>query len=122
MKGDPGSNYLLDGADVSCTDTTASLVVDHANGPSCSFYLVTKSVGTSFNAKIQYSDDGSNYTDDDGTTGNSTAITAQTGADEDQLNVPNPRGRYSRLLCTAVGAVVSAAFSVTGPKRHIAAE
>lgn len=123
MKLDPGSNYRLDGADVSTTDDVTSLVIDHQYGPSGAFYLVCKSVVTSLNAKLQYGENGTDYTDEpDTTAGNDTAIVALTGAGERQINVPNPRGRYSRLLCTTVGAGVAVAFSVVGPLRHKAAE
>lgn len=122
MKGDPGSTYHLDATDVSATGATASsMVIDHSIYPCASYYIATKSVGTSFDAKVQMSDDNSTWVDEDGASGNDTAITQQTGADEDQLNVPNPQKRYSKVLCTAVGAVVSFCFVVAGPERHNAA-
>lgn len=122
MKMDPGSSYALDAGDISATDDTASLVVDHANAPSASFYIYCKSVATSLDAKLQYSDDGTDYTDMSTGYGNDTSITQLTAAGEAQLNCPNPLGRYTRLLATSVGAVVAIAFSVAGPKRHVAAE
>ena len=36
-----------------------------------------------------------------------------------QLNVPNPLGRYSRVLATSVGEVTYSVTSVLGPLRHI---
>lgn len=122
MKGDPGSTYVLNSTDVSKTgDVADSPVIDHALYPTCSFFLRTKSVGTSFDAKLQYSDNGTDWTDDDGASGNDDAITQVIAADavkEAQIDVPNPRARYSKLVCTSVGAVVAMCFSVAGPKRH----
>ena len=95
--------------------------VDHADGPSASFFVSASAVGTSLDMKVQFSNDGSAWTDDDGASGNDTAITQLTAAGTAQLNVPNPRGRYSRVVATAVGTCVFGVTSVLGPLRHVAA-
>lgn len=121
MRNDPGSNYTITGDDVSATDDVAnSTAIDHANGSAAAFLVIATSVGTSLDAKVQHSDDNLSWTDDDGSTGNDTAITQLTAAGAAQLNVPNPQARYSRVLCTAVGEVVATATSVLGPLRHVA--
>ena len=121
MRNDPGSNFTITGDDVSATDTTAgSTKVDHASGPSASFFIICKSVATSLDAKAQYSDNGTDWTDYTATNGNDAGITQLTAAGTGQLNVANPLGRYSRVLCTAVGAVVATCTSILGPLRHVA--
>ena len=120
MRNDIGTHYMLSGDDISATGTTAaSTAVDHSVGSSASFYIICTSVGTSLDAKVQHSPDNSTWTDDDGASGNDTAITQIVAAGNAQLNVPNPQARYSRVLCTAVGAVVGTATSVVGPLRHV---
>lgn len=120
MKSDPGSNFTIVSEDLSATDTTAAFTaVDHSKGPAATFCGYVKSVGTSFDAKVQYSENNSDWTDDDGSTGNDSSITQMTAAGSFQLNVPNPRGRYSRVLTTAVGAVVAAGSSLVGPLRRV---
>ncbi len=123
MKTDPGSNFTIAEEIAAATYTDAATEgasVDHAAAPSASFFITASAVATSLNVKVQYSNDGSTWVDDDGSSGNETAITAMTGADTDQLDVPNPLGRYSRVLATGVGACVYAVVSVLGPLRHIA--
>lgn len=124
MKNDPGSNFTIgeETAAASYTDAaTNGAGVDHANGPAVSFLISVSAVGTSLDAKVQYSDtsDFAVATDDDGSSGNDSAITQITAAGTAQLNVPNPRGRYSRVVSTGVGAVVYSVTSVLGPLRHV---
>lgn len=103
----------------------ASAPVDHANGPSASFFLTAGAFGSSatLNAKLQYSDNGTNWTDypANDPAGNDAAMTAKTAAGTAQLNVVVPRGRYSRVLATVgVAAVEFGVVSVLGPLRHVA--
>lgn len=103
----------------------AGASVDHAGGSSASWLLTVGTVGASstIDAKLQYSDNGTSWTDyssSDGT-GNSGAMTQKTAAGSAQLSVGVPLGRYSRILVTvAVAASVVAVVSVLGPKRHVA--
>jgi hypothetical protein len=98
-------------------------VVDHAYGPSATFMIDVSDVGTggTLAAKLQYSDDGTNYTDYTSTGGNDTAITTITAAGDAILHIVNPLGRYTRCHCTvATDAVVFGVRSVVGPLRHVA--
>lgn len=102
--------------------TDNSAAVDHANANSASFFVNagTFAAGATLDVKLQYSDDNSNWTDEDGASGNDTAVTQLTAAGSAQLNVVNPQGRYSRVVgVVAVDAVVYGVTSVTGPLRTI---
>lgn len=122
MKGDVGSNYTLDTEDVGHATGAAvnSTAVDHNLAPSCSFQVECISTGTSLDMKLQHSPDNSTWTDDDGASGNDTAITQLTAAGRGQIDVPNPQARYSRVVATSVGATVAVLATVYGPLRHVA--
>lgn len=127
MKNDVGSNcsFVECLAAKSYTAGAQTMVsVDHALAPSASYFISAGTFGSSatLNAKLQYSEDNSNWTDEpDTTAGNDTAITEMTAAGNAQLNCPNPRGRYSRVLVTtAVEAVVCGVTGVLGPLRKVA--
>jgi len=127
MKGDPKSNYTIAehiAAKSYSAGATNGTAVDHALAPSVSFLISVGTVGSSatVNAKVQYSDDNSTWTDEpDTTAGNDTAITEIDEAGSALLHVPNPRGRYSRVVSTvATAACVVGVVSVAGPKRHVA--
>lgn len=128
MKLDIGSNYTLAEAVASeshNTGTVNSASIDHANGPAGSFFLSAGTIGASstVDAKLQHSVDNAAWIDDDGASGNDTAITQITAAGSAQLDVPNPQARYSRIqMVVAVAASVVGITSVLGPLRHIAAE
>lgn len=129
MKMDIGSNYTVDEALAAksyAAGTDAGAAVDHAAGPAVAFFISVGTVGTNagVDLKVQYSDDNSTWTDEpDTTAGNDTAITHITAAGDAQLNVPNPRGRYSRVFLTvSTDACVLGVTSVLGPLRHVAAE
>ncbi len=127
MKNDPGSNYTLgeEVAAASYTDAaTNGAGVDHSNAPSVSFFISVSAVGTSLDVKTQYANqsdfaDAVDYPANDDA-GNDDAITQITAAGTAQLNVPNPRGRYTRVVATSVGAVIYGITSVLGPSRHVA--
>jgi len=102
------------------TDNSAS--VDHSLANSASFMINagTFASGAKLNAKLQYSDDDSAWTDEDGASGNDTSITELSAAGVAQLNVVNPQGRYSRVVgVVTVDAVVYGITSVLGPLRTI---
>lgn len=138
MKGDIKSNYIMAEAIAAKSWThngdhstlgagiKASASVDHANGPSASFFLTAGTFGSSATlaAKLQYSDNGTDWTDypADDPAGNDDAMTTKTAAGTAQLNVVVPRGRHSRLLATvAVAAVEFGVVSALGPRRHVPA-
>ena len=101
------------------------VAVDHTLYPTVSFFITVGTVGSSatVDMKVQYSADNSTWTDEPDTTrGNDTAITQITAAGTAQLNVPNPRARYSRVVVTvATAACVLAVVAAAGPNRHVAA-
>lgn len=126
MKNDPGTNYYIAEAIASKSynaGATNSAAVDHATAPCVSFFISVGTVGSSatVDAKVQYSDDNSTWTDEpDTTAGNDTAITQITEAGTAQLNVPNPRARYSRVVVTvATAACVLGVTSIAGQKRSV---
>lgn len=103
----------------------AGASVDHATASSASFFLSVGTVGASgtVDAKLQYSDNGTSWTDypSSDPAGNDAAMTQKIAVGTAQLNVVVPRGRYSRMLVTVgVAASVLSVTSVLGPKRHIA--
>ena len=126
MRNDIGSNYLLVTAlssAVVSVGTAVSSAIDHADAGSGSFLIDVSVVGASatIDAKLQYSDDNASWTDVpvDDLARNDWAITQITVAGSAVLNVPNPRGRYSRVEVT-VGVADSTVgiSSVAGPLRH----
>lgn len=125
MLRDVKSSYTLAAALAAISQvagTVNSASVDHSLANSASFMLNAGTFGASatLDAKLQYSDDNSNWTDEDGLSGNDTAVTQMTAAGISQLNVVNPQGRYSRVVATvAVAAVVFGVTSVLGPLRTI---
>ena len=128
MRNDPGTNYTFAEAVAATTYSAGaenSAAVDHSTMPCVSFFLSVGVVGSSatVDMKLQYSDDNSTWTDEPDTTlGNDTAITQITAAGTAQIDVPNPRGRYSRVVVTVATADCDlGVVSVAGPKRHISA-
>lgn len=129
MRNDVKSNYTLAESHIAKSWAAAAnngVSVDHADAGSVSFLISVGTVGASgtIDAKTQYSDDNAAWTDyptaDEA--GNDDAITQITVAGSAQLDVPNPRGRYTRvIMTTAVAASVVSVISVLGPLRHVAA-
>jgi len=104
--------------------TDAGASVDHAVGPCAAFILNTGafSSGASITMKLQYSDDDTTWTDDDGSSGNdyTTTLTDGSASDIAILDVPNPLGRYSRAYITvATDAVVNGIVNIVGPLRSV---
>lgn len=129
MRNDIKSNYAL-----LATIAAASIApgvangisVDHADGSSVSFNINVGTVGASgtIDAKTQYSDNNSDWADYPAVdeANNDDAIVQIVAAGEANLHIPNPRGRYSRVVVTtAVAASVVSVVSVLGPLRHVAA-
>lgn len=103
--------------------TTNSDSVDHADASSVSFNVSVGTVGASgtIDAKTQYSDDNSAWTDypANDEAGNDDAIVQLLAAGDVNLHIPNPRARYSRVVVvTAVAASVVAVTAALGPLRH----
>ena len=130
MKTDIGTNYTIAQglAPVSVSaGTDAGASIDHASGP-CGMFILNTGVfgsGARITMKLQYSDDDTTFTDDDGSSGNdyTTTLTDGSASDIATLNVPNPLGRYSRAYITvATDAVVCGVINQVGPLKHVAAE
>lgn len=97
-----------------------SASVDHSKANSASFFVDIGAITGTLDMKLQYSDDDSAWTDEDGLSGNDTAIAQLTAVGSAQLNVVNPQGRYSRVVVTVGGtSAVASVTSVTGPLRTI---
>src|SRR5574340_387518 len=90
MKIDVKSNYTTaaEVAAASYTTVQNGAGVDHASGPSCTF-----GASATLDAKIQYSDDNTNWTDYPASdpAGNSKSITQMTAAGIARLHVVSPR-------------------------------
>jgi len=100
--------------------------VDHAKAGAVSFLVSVGTVGASatIDAKTQYSDDNAAWTDypANDEAKNDDAIVQITAASSAQLDVPNPRGRYTRVVVVvATAASVVGVMSVLGPLRHVSA-
>ena len=127
MRNDIKSNYSLAAALASASQAVGvamSTMVDHAKAGSASFLISVGTVGaaSTIDMKTQYSEDNITWTDypADDEAGNDTAITQILAAGSAELHVPNPRGRYSRVVVTVgVTASVLGVTSVLGPLRHV---
>jgi hypothetical protein len=120
---DVKSSYLLATTIASGLETTGDIQgasADHSMGNSASFFINVGAVTGTVDAKLQYSDDNTNWTDEDGASGNDMAIAQMTAAGSAQLNIVNPQGRYSRVLATVGGTNANmSVMSVLGPLRTI---
>ena len=123
MKQDIGSNFTVVTKDVSATGAAVNgASIDHSNGSTGFFEVYVKTAGTSVDMKSQYSDDGSTWVDYPAADAakNDDAIT-QIVADDNSasLNIPTPRGRYSRAVVTSVGTTVCTLVSIKGPLNNV---
>ena len=117
---DPGSNYTI--ADVldaksRVADTYYTTAVTHATaGFATTFLLSCGTYASGITATVQYSDDNSSWTDqtDDGSGNEVSDTLAATGSI--QLDVPNPRGKYSRVKVVLAGTCVVSVTAISGPK------
>lgn len=95
-----------------------SASIDFSQGPTATVFVSAGTFGASatLDAKLQHSADNSTWADDDGTTGNSTAITQMTAAGSAVLHVIYPMARYYRVVATvATAAVVCSVTAMQGP-------
>jgi hypothetical protein len=123
MKLDPGTIHNIEeglSALSRTADTYYTAAVDHgAKGPAVTFFLSCGTFDTSLAATVQHSDDNSTWTDEaDTTAGNEVSATLGT-VGTIELDVPNPRARYSRLKVVLGGTCVIGVTSVSGPKRFV---
>jgi len=121
MKSDPGSNYtiaeLYAAASVAAS-TIYSDEMDHSKAQSGSFLISIGTYATSFVATLQNSPDNSTWTDEVAGAGNDISDSV-VAAGEIQINVPNPRARYSRLKMVLGGTTVLAVAGISGPLLNI---
>lgn len=130
MRNDTKSNYKFGESHPAASQAVGTIngvAVDHAEAGSVSFLLSVGTVGaaSTIDAKTQYSEDNISWTDYpvNDEAGNDDAITQIVAAGVAELHVPNPRGRYTRVVTiVAVTASVLSVTSVLGPLRHVAAE
>jgi hypothetical protein len=126
MRLDPGSNFGFQRAiapDAHGTGTINGESVDHAKAHSALYFLDVGDVGGggTVDMKLQYSDDDSSWTDEpDDQANNDTAITQMTAPGQARLEVPNPRGRYTRPVVTVgTNSVDLGVTAIYGPLRHV---
>lgn len=119
------SNTLIAAAIVAATitpSTVNSAQVDHGLANSVSFSINVGAITGTVDAKLQYSADGTTWVDEDGLSGNDTAIIQLTATGTAQLNVVNPQERYSRVVVVVGGtSAVMSVTSVMGPLRSVPA-
>jgi len=123
MKMDPGTLYTF-AEGLSALSRAASTyytaAVDHgASGRSVTFFLSCGTFATSLAATVQYSADNSSWTDEPNTTAGNEVSASLTTPGTVQLDVPNPRERYSRLKIVTGGTCVFGVTSVSGPKHYV---
>lgn len=123
MKNDPGSNFNIAEVYAAASvgaGTVYSSAVDHAQAPGASFLVSCGTFATSFAVTTQYSSDNSNWTNEpDANAGNDTSGSLS-AAGSLQINVPNPRARYTRLKFVLGGTCVFAVVAISGPKLYVA--
>jgi len=121
---DVKSSYLI-AEEIESALITPSTVngasVDHSLANSASFFINVGAITGTVDAKLQYSDDGTGWTDEDGASNNDTAIVQLTATGDAQLNVVAPQGRYSRVVVTVGGTSANmSVVSILGQLRTIA--
>lgn len=124
MRLDPGTNYHITAALPALSrtaDTYSTASIDHANGDCVTFFVSCGTWATSFAATVQYSDNDSDWTSEPDTTAGNEVSGSLTAAGTLQLDVPNPRGRYSKLSIANGGTCVYSVTAILGPKRYKAA-
>ena len=128
MRQDIGSNYELDDvldAQSRLAATTNSTSIDHAEG-ACGAFFISCGVfaGTSLKMTLQHSDDdGSSDAFADEVTGAGNDVEVElTEAGSGQINVPNPRERYSRVEVVGDGTCEYSVTSIIGPLRTMNAQ
>jgi len=124
MRQDIGSHYDIDDvldAQSRLAATTASASIDHAEG-SCGAFFISCGIfaGSSLVMTLQHSDDDASdaYIDEETGAGNDVSVTLDaTGSG--QINVPNPRERYSRVEVVGDGTCEYSVTSIIGPLRTL---
>lgn len=121
MKRDPGSNYNIVAAYAAASvgaSTVYTSAVDHKEAPCASFLISCGTFATSFAVTVQHSPDNSDWTDEVSGAGNDVSGSI-TEAGSLQIDVPNPRERYSRLKIVLGGTNVFSVAAVSGPKLYV---
>ena len=129
MRMDIGSNYTIVEAVASAsesTETTYSTAIDHADGPCGAFFIACPTLDTSFISTLQHCATNSgtpgDWTDEVAGAGNDVSVTLTVSGDTDQINVPNPRNRFSRIKTVQGGTSVFGITSIIGPLRTLNAQ
>ena len=122
MRIDIGSNYTVDEglpALSRTAETYYTASIDHKEGACGAFFVSCGVWATSLVATLQHSDDdGDEDTWADEVTGAGNDVSATLlEASDGQINVPNPRERYSRVKLELGGTCVAGITSILGPLR-----
>jgi len=98
--------------------------VDCAQGHSVGFYFNVGAITGTVDAKLQYTDtDDATWIDDDGKSGNDTALTQITATGDAVLFVSVPRGKYARVVVTVGGTEAQVCvISLIGPLYDVEAQ
>jgi len=121
MDYDLGSNFTVVDGLPALSRTVATYytaAIDHAGGIKGSYHLSCGTWDTSLVATLQHSSDDGDadaYTDEADTTyGNVVSVTLL-AAGEGEINVPNPRERYTRVKLVLGGTCVAGITNIKGP-------
>ena len=121
MDYDLGSNFtIVDGLDAlsRTADTYYTAAIDHAGGIKGAYHLSCGTWATSLVATLQHSSDDAAtdaYVDEaDASYGNTVSVTLSE-AGEGEINVPNPRERYTRVKLVLGGTCVASVANIKGP-------
>ena len=121
MKGNVNSNFTVAlnyAITQEATGTYYTTALDHGLAPSALFHVSCNEYLTSFVATLQHSDNGTDYTDEVAGAGNTVSLTLE-AVGSGNVNVPNPRRRYSRLKVVLGGQSTFGCTSVLGPIRSV---
>jgi len=121
MDYDLGSNFTIsDGLPAlsRTTDTYYTVSIDHKGGVNGAFHLSCGAYAGGLVATLQHSsDDGDadSFTDEADTSYGNTVSVTLTDVGEGEINVPNPRERYTRIKLALAGTCVASITNIKGP-------
>ena len=121
MDHDIGSNFTItDGLPAlsRTVDTYYTASIDHKGGVKAAYHLSLGSFATSCVATLQHSSDDGDadaFVDEADATYKNTVSVTLTTAGEGEINVPNPRERYTRVKLVLGGTSVASITNIKGP-------
>ena len=121
MDYDLGSNFTIADGLPALSRTVATYYtasMDHKGGVKGAFHLSCGAYASGLVATLQHSsDDGDadSFTDEANATYGNTVSVTLTDVGEGEINVPNPRERYTRVKLVLSGTCVASITNILGP-------